>query len=341
MSLHVTIVIPLLNVRDWVPATLRSVLAQTYGHDRLEIVMVDDGSTDDTVETARRTLADGDIQYTFLQMPESRGPSAARNRGWRHARGRWIQFLDGDDLLDPRKIETQARVAAGVPPGVAAVFSRWGRLVETAGTWVEQGGEPEPSLGADPMLTVMSTDGFIHVGSQLFDRAWLEEVGGFDEQHRLIEDVDLQLRLLMRGVTFMAVPAARPLFWYRQRKGSLSRSDRRGFLEGSVRNAQLAEAYWRSQGGLTPRRSAFLTEQYFAGSRGLAEVNPQVFDDLVERIYALSPTFEPPQRSLRVLTRLVGYRGAERLAVRYRRLKGLVQGGRRSSASEAPSPIST
>lgn len=340
MTTHVSIVMPVLNVRDWLPATLHSVLAQACSRDELDIVIVDDGSTDDTVEIARRTLTAGGLEHTVLRMDESRGPSAARNVGWRHARGPWIQFLDGDDLLSPHKIARQARAAAEAGPDVAAVFSRWGRLVQTAGEWVEHGGETEPSLGDDPILTVLTADDFIHIGSQLFARAWLGEVGGFDERHRMIEDVDLQLRLLMRGATFKPVSASRPTFWYRQRPGSLSRSDARGFREGCARNAQLAEAYWRGQGGLTPRRSAFLAEQYFSAARGLVDVNPALFGDLVERIYALCPTFEPPQRSLRVLSRLVGYYRAEQLVLCYRRLRGLFHRDRGPSVSGTPRPIS-
>jgi hypothetical protein len=96
----VSVIIPCYNQGRYLRETLDSVLSQTYK--RLEVLVIDDGSTDNTAEIAK---AHGDaVRYFWLN---DLGPSAARNLGLSNARGQYIQFLDGDDLLLPEKVERQ------------------------------------------------------------------------------------------------------------------------------------------------------------------------------------------------------------------------------------------
>src|SRR4029077_18109690 len=100
----VSVVIPAYNAAEWVAETIESVLHQTYND--LEVIVVNDGSTDRTVDIAEEILRKGRFPYRIVDQ-ENSGPSSSRNRGCRTARGTWIQFLDADDLLHPRKIEVQ------------------------------------------------------------------------------------------------------------------------------------------------------------------------------------------------------------------------------------------
>src|SRR5262245_32246666 len=106
----VSIVIPAYNAAEWIAESIESVLQQTYQD--LEVILVDDGSTDCTVEIAEQILRSGRFPYQILHQ-ENKGPSAARNRGWRAARGTWVQFLDADDLIHRRKIEIQIIEGSG------------------------------------------------------------------------------------------------------------------------------------------------------------------------------------------------------------------------------------
>lgn len=101
----VSIVIPAYNAEQWLPATIRSALAQTWPHK--EIIVVDDGSHDRTLAVAK-TFASTSLQV--VTQP-NQGAVAARNSALALAQGAYIQWLDADDLLDPRKIEAQMRVA--------------------------------------------------------------------------------------------------------------------------------------------------------------------------------------------------------------------------------------
>jgi len=202
----VSVIIPAYKARDWIEETLAGVLGQTYPHAQLEIILIDDGSTDTTRAVAERALSSSDIEFS-LQTIANVGPSAARNVGWRAARGEWIQFLDADDLIEPNKIEFQMRAAHETAPHIAAVYSEWGRIVFTAQSWKQADAWVMPDLMRDPLRALLGSNNHIATGSQLFRRAWLERVGGYNPAYDLIEDVDLHLRMVMGGGDF--VPRAR------------------------------------------------------------------------------------------------------------------------------------
>ena len=101
MNPKVSVVIPTYNRADKVSATVESVLAQTFSD--LEVIVVDDGSSDDTEQVLRQAFGDR-IRY-YAQV--NQGVSVARNKGIEEARGEWIAFLDSDDLWEKDKLEWQ------------------------------------------------------------------------------------------------------------------------------------------------------------------------------------------------------------------------------------------
>ena len=332
MTNQVSVVIPAFNAADWIGAALTSVVRQSYSSDKLDIVVVVDGSTDRTEEVATRTLAASPIPHAVLRNQVSEGPSGARNRGWRHARSRWIQFLDADDLLEPSKIERQVNVALSQPDG-AVFYSPWGRLRQSAGEWKEDTSWVDPTIGDDPLLDVLRSDNFMQLGSLLFSRTALETIGGFNSSYRLIEDVECLMRVAMNGGRFVRVPSERPLSWYRQREQSLSRQSQQRFIYGCVRNAQFAEGYWRERDQLTPDRVAAIVDVYSMAIKYYADHDTDSFETLTQTLLQLQPAYTPRgSLALRLLTRVGGYERAERYAARYRRFK--------RALTESPAPAS-
>src|ERR1700749_83796 len=102
----VSVIMPAYNSGRYLAESVRSVQAQTFGG--WELVVVDDGSTDDTGEVARR-LAEADARVRYVRRPNG-GQAAARNTGLAEARGRLVAFLDADDLWLPEKLEAQMEV---------------------------------------------------------------------------------------------------------------------------------------------------------------------------------------------------------------------------------------
>ena len=103
----VSVVIPAFNAADWIAASLASVAASTYPRERLDVIVVDDGSRDRTSDVATHHLRTSGLRHVVLRRDTAGGPPAARNDGWRRADGDWIQFLDADDLWHPEKLARQ------------------------------------------------------------------------------------------------------------------------------------------------------------------------------------------------------------------------------------------
>jgi glycosyltransferase involved in cell wall biosynthesis len=316
----VSVVIPLYNAEEWIRETIRSVQSQTVEPGTLDVILVDNGSTDRGVEIARQTLLESAVGFHIVENGANRGPSFARNAGWLRSRAPWIQFLDSDDLLAPDKIEFQLTTALSAAPDVAVVYSEWQSWEHDGHDWKPVPPLRAPEIGADSVLNLLEDRNFVHTGCQLFRSSWLGKVNGFDERWWLIEDVDLNMRLAMAGGRFVSAPAGRALFYYRRRGSSLSRR-RLDFLTGCVRNLRLAETYWHENGLLTAERVEFLLQAYESLLHNLASVDNRAFEDLLQHVRDLSPGWLPRQPGMQLLSRVVGYRAAERVSMRYRELK--------------------
>lgn len=179
-----SVIIPTYNRASMVVEAVRSVLEQTI--DGVEIVVVDDGSTDGTRE-ALRPFADR-IRYVYQ---ENAGVAAARNRGIAESRGELLAFLDSDDSFAPRMLE-QARTTFERHPDVGAVF--------TAEIEVDSEGRPGRVITKKTRGEFFSPAGMIGtdtgVGSGrpgIVRREWVEKLGGFDESLGPV-DSDLWIR---------------------------------------------------------------------------------------------------------------------------------------------------
>lgn len=103
MNKLVSVIMPSYNTEEFISESIKSVQRQTY--ENWELIIVDDCSTDNTDEVIRTFLSDTRIRY--IKMEQNSGAAVARNRAIREARGRWIAFLDSDDLWFPEKLEKQ------------------------------------------------------------------------------------------------------------------------------------------------------------------------------------------------------------------------------------------
>ncbi|HEV7399701.1 MAG TPA: glycosyltransferase family A protein [Solirubrobacterales bacterium] len=181
----VSVVIPAYNAERYIAESIASVLAQTYAP--LELIVVDDGSTDRTAE-----LAGGYAEATVIVQQNS-GPSAARNRGAAVASGEFLAFHDSDDTMTPDKLAVQvARMLDD--PGTGCVLAEQELLVEPGAElpfWVEGSKVPTampprpPELADEPM---------VHPMTMVVRREVFARVGPFDESMRAAEDFDWMLR---------------------------------------------------------------------------------------------------------------------------------------------------
>ncbi|SMC25026.1 Glycosyl transferase family 2 [Desulfacinum hydrothermale DSM 13146] len=179
----VSVIIPTHNRAHMVREAVDSVLAQEGV--RMEIIVVDDGSTDETPEV----LAPYRDRILVIRQ-SNRGVSAARNRGVQAARGQWIAFLDSDDLWLPGKLRAQLDFFAAHP--------RW-LICQTEEVWIRNGRRWNPKrYHAKPSghcFDRLLERCLISPSAVMLHRSLLEQVGLFDEDLPACEDYDLWLRI--------------------------------------------------------------------------------------------------------------------------------------------------
>jgi glycosyltransferase involved in cell wall biosynthesis len=216
----VSVITPVYNRPELVADTLQTALAQAYR--TLEVLAIDDGSTDATPETLRRF---GE-SVRVLRQPQRRGVAAARNRGLREARGEWIAFLDSDDLwldgvLERAVAHLRDHPDCLIAQGRAEVF---GASPRRGARWLapaQRGRLHRPMLG-----------------SMVFRRAVFERVGGFDESLEFAEEIDWLARAQEHGIRPEPIDA--DFLRYRVHDGNMTHdgATMRAFVLAAVQRAR-------------------------------------------------------------------------------------------------------
>lgn len=190
MSPKVSIIIPVFNGESFIRRAIESCLSQDY--DNVEIIVIDDGSTDGTATIIESYVKSSAVRYVYQQNAER---SAARNHGVRISNGEYIQFLDADDELLPAKIKTQVTILK-TDPTLAAVYSA--TSFQENGRKIKQlFYKPKKSIVEEMILT-----NFIPINSLLFRKDALFD---FDESIRLLEDWKLLLQVLAEGRNIVGI----------------------------------------------------------------------------------------------------------------------------------------
>ena len=189
----VSVIIPTFNRSDVVTTAIDSVLAQTYSD--YELIIVDDGSTDDTADRIKQY--DGRIRYFFQ---ENQGASAAQNKGIELANGTWVSILASDDFWLPTKLDVQLSALNTMGLGYGACFTDCSFFgdADSRGTAFEQAQfRPASETGAVAKVLPLILGRYtaIYVQSLLMLRGLVEELRGFDPKQVVAEDTDLIFRM--------------------------------------------------------------------------------------------------------------------------------------------------
>jgi len=227
-----TVVMPAYNTAATVGDAVRSVLAQTRRD--FELVVVDDGSTDATPAAVERLAGDPRVH---LLTQENRGAAAARNTAVERARGRYLSFIDSDDLWLPDYLERMAGVLERTPAAGFAYTDAWvldatsGRIARaSAMAWQHPPAEAPPS--AERLLLELLARNFVYTAVTM-PRAVVETVGPFDASLRAAIDYDMWVRIAAHGLPAVR-PEGRLAVYRRARPGSIS-ANRAAVFESLVR----------------------------------------------------------------------------------------------------------
>jgi len=307
-------------------------LAQTYRP--LEVVVVDDGSTDGSVSTLRGF--GGAIRWVASLH---QGAPVARNRGLALAKGEYIQFLDADDLLAPDKVEVQMEAAAANPD--CLICGSWQRVHMRGWREVYDPPAPVPDVGGD-LLREWLRGRYFACHSLLWPRSWVNRVGPWDESLACDQDGDYYLRAVLSGVRAVFVPEA--MAFYRGHDGhrqSLGSSKTReslasrlmvlGKLVGALEGAGKLEEYRQD-----------VARQYYALAQAYALALPEEAGGCLRRYSKLSTGRPLPGTwANRLGVALLGLPRKERVARVLSRVRARVVGQTRAEAlpGHQPAPV--
>ena len=310
-----SVVTPAYNTGPFVAATIRSVLAQTCGD--FELIVVDDGSTDDTAAQVLSFAADPRIR---LIRRANGGPSAARNTALAVARGRYVSMLDSDDLLAPHYLETMGGALDDRPEAGLAFTDAWvlddrTRRVRRATMMHYQRPPAVVPADAASFLRLLLDRNFVYTAVTL-RREVLEEVGGFDERLRTAEDWEFWLRIAAAGW-----PAVRPdgiLAVHRVHEEALS-ADLSRMIEGVCEMYRIVEEEW----GATAEVREFARERRARWERRLSRRrDPSLRATPPERVADLARAVRRAAAGRRLWLSEVPSEAAETLASAGEKLRG-------------------
>ena len=183
----VSVIVPVFNHAAVLDRAIASILSQSFGN--FELIVIDDGSHQPAV-------ASDDPRVRMLRHDRNLGAGAARNTGIAAAAGRYIAFLDADDVWHPDKFETQLECFNTAPPDIRACFCHYTLKREAGNGWTSRIVAPMPLRPSDPSLLWGCN---VSPGSTMIvHRACFEDVGPFDEALRALEDWDWLLRFNRR-----------------------------------------------------------------------------------------------------------------------------------------------
>ena len=303
----VSVIIPTHNRAQHLPQTLESVFAQQCDELLMETIVVDDCSTDQT----QPVLASYAGQIRVHRLDANKGAGGARNEGLRLATGKYVKFLDSDDVLCPGTLRDELRLAEDNAADM--VISGWGnvqideKLVAIPGT---ERLSPPPDMLPLPDTVLMGRAA--PTSAVLYRRQYIQGLW-WDPGIRCPDDWHFFCQAALRYGKIATRPS--PAYWLRDHAGP--RASIAGMLtyaRGHHAVLHLIEETLASQKLLTPERKARLAQYYYKQIYVFAMQDAEAFNKAAAHILELDPIFQPVAHErkwyMRAISRLVGFRRA-------------------------------
>lgn len=297
--MNVSVIIPCYNAEPYLAQTIGSALEQTRpAH---EIIVVDDGSTDDSLAIARRFEAGAEGRLRVFSERSGRA-SRTRNLGALSSSGEALMFLDADDVLGPDTLDELVNALEQQPDGVAVC--PWHRLEEEDGRWVRR---PPSCLPRKPGHDALDAwlRGWYHPPCSVFwSREAFERAGRWDELTTVNDDGDLMMRALVQGAPLLEASAGAG-FYRRLSGGEVSLSSTQFTADGIAARLRVIKkiARWLEEYGRAWEYRSALYQAIWLIAADAEGRHPELF----EQAQAIASRYAPPlwvragRRGLRVL----------------------------------------
>ena len=298
----VVIVVPCYNAAP----TLRQALDRCITQELSSLIVVDDGSTDETLQVARSFEP-----FAKVLTGPNRGVSAARNWGIAESTGEWLIFLDADDQLLPGTVEKRL-AAAAENPEADVIVCNWQELIDD-GQITSEGAVRSIDRTAIEADAEVATAAHVWAppAALMYRRSLVEKIGGFRLDLPVIEDARFLFDATYHGARFAFSDHVGAV--YRVRPDSLSRSNPARFWQYILLNGTQIEALWRARGALSTKQRDALADIYNHAARGLFATESPHYFDAVEHQRALGSPLPRHSRIAPPVARALGLRSARRL----------------------------
>jgi glycosyltransferase involved in cell wall biosynthesis len=305
----VSVIIPAYNAAKTITKTLQSVFDQNYIH--IEIIIVNDGSTDNTEQVLSQYF--DKIKYIYQA---NAGVSVARNTGYTEAKGEYIQYLDADDLLAKDKISIQVEALKNNNAEVA--YGDWIKFTETDQAFKELEIVSREIQGRAEIELI--TYFWVPLAALLYKRTITEKIGNWNVNLPIIQDARYALDAALNHANFVYTPGV--MAYYRAHdSGSLSTKNKLAFMLDCFENAKQIDAIWRKDYDAdVEKKNAIIQVLRFCVTE-FSTHDKIKHKEAIDYILDIEPNYIPENsRGMRAMSKIIGYRNAERIASIKRKL---------------------
>ncbi|MUG98076.1 glycosyltransferase [Scytonema sp. UIC 10036] len=304
----VSVIIPCFNTERWIAEAIDSCLQQTYPN--IEIIVVDDGSTDNSLEIIKSYG-----KKVIWQSVDHRGGNYARNKGLTLSKGKYIQYLDADDYILPNKIERQ--VSFLEETGADVVYGDWRFRHHLPDGTSFLGDIERPGTQADIIESLLA-DWWTAVASLLYRRTAVERSGGWDENLKAAQDRDFFLSVVLQGAKVVYQPGCHAVY---RRYGNVTVSTRSKPLWIESHRSVLikAEQKLKQLNLLSIKYRYALAKCYFDLSREALQIDDySKYLQLLKEALIVFPEFKRDngRQSYHLIQSICGFRLAESIVCR-------------------------
>lgn len=306
----ISIVIPCYNAEDFLQNTLDAVFSQSYQN--REIICVDDGSTDNTLDI----LYQNNDKITILSE-NNHGASYARNQGLYASKGEYIQFLDADDILADQKLEHQIRlISEKIINEKGVVFGNY-FLQSFNNECVKK------AVYADDIWIALIKGKIGITSSNLYHRALIMAVGGWNETLKSSQDTELTFRILQRSPSVIIDDSYNTTVVQIQSSITNASTNKIGNLERSIQLRKQIQDYLLANNKLNAKRKSAVYQMLFSNIKELSMYDlPKAIKYFKEY---LPPNYYPDDKNINIVYsicyKLLGFARTQKLIKLYQKNK--------------------
>ena len=281
MYKQVSIIIPCYNAERWIAEAIDSCLQQSYP--AVEIIVIDDGSTDKSLDIIKSY---GD--RLIWRTGENKGGNHARNRGFALSQGEYIQFLDADDYILPKKIARQIDFLEQNNADVVYGDWRHQQHLPSGKTFLE---EVKISGEQEDILESLLADWWVSPACILFNRKTVINSGGWDECLKAGQDRDFLISVVVNGASVVYQPGCYSVY-RRYGNVTVSSSSKTRYIENQLIINRKVENNLDRLGKLSKKNKEALAQSYFLLARAYIKIAPDKYQELLNKVFSLYPDFK-------------------------------------------------